>query len=218
VTSNGIWNSGNIGIKVINAHNNNFDSNSIHYSNNWDFRSESGATNNTITDMSMVSSSGASSVVTSFTYSGDVNLAALSPSVPNPSPYTYVGMHYIYMTNSSAGAWIFLNMSYSYGDTYCLNESSFFMARFNGTSSTGTWEKNTSNFSGSHGVNTGQNYVYANITDFGNYNYTYGMLGEYNGSSNCPTNTLLIPELSDYAIFGILILIGIAVFISKKYI
>jgi parallel beta-helix repeat protein len=204
VSSAAMWQHCDIGIEVNDAHNNNINGN-IYGCDIWDFRSEGGSTNNTITSLSMHSAN------TRFTYSGDVNLRGLrDESIPYAGGYAIID-DYVNITNSSAGAWVFLNIS---AGGYCINESSIFMANFNQTPG-GTWDTNTSNFSSSHGVNIFQNYVYANITSFGKI---YGPLGEWNGSGNCPTNTLLVPELSDYSIFGILILIGIALFASKKYI
>ena len=83
---------------------------------------------------------------------------ATSPG-SDPEGYRYLG-GYINATNNSADSWLFINRSYSDEDVIGLNESSLKFWRYNSTAP--DWEV----VAGTNGVNTAQNYVYANITSF----------------------------------------------------
>jgi len=64
---------------------------------------------------------------------------------------------YVNTTNVTANSWLFLNVSYDPSDVSYVQEDSLRLWKHNGT-----WHE----VAGVNGVNTAENYVYANITDF----------------------------------------------------
>jgi parallel beta-helix repeat protein len=95
----------------------------------------------------------------SFTHNGDVSLKGMgSPAAdPSPSGWQSIGK-FINATNQSAGAWVFLNFSYSDSDAGGSDESSLRVLRYDGI-----WHED----SGAQYLNTAANVVGVNITSFG---------------------------------------------------
>jgi parallel beta-helix repeat protein len=157
----------NSGIYLNSSSNNNIFANNTASSNtNWDIYNF-GVQNNTFTNQTLSSYP----TTISFTYGGDISLKGVTSPPSDPGSYKNISK-YINATDhpDEASPWLFLNVSYADSDISGVNESSLFVARNNGT-----WETNTSAFTdGTYGVNTGANYVYANITDFGS---TFAPLG-----------------------------------------
>jgi hypothetical protein len=65
---------------------------------------------------------------------------------------------YVNVTEVTAESWIFMNVSYEDGDLSGVDENTLRMWQHNGTD----WTE----VPGTNGVNTAENYVYANITEF----------------------------------------------------
>ncbi|MEA1864996.1 MAG: NosD domain-containing protein [Euryarchaeota archaeon] len=103
---------------------NNMVSNNTALNNTWDlyiWNSESAFRDNTLNGTTI-----------SFTYEGDVSLKGVGSPAPDPTGWNTIG-RFISVTNQSAGAWIFLNFSYSGSDLGYLDESSLKVWKHNGT-------------------------------------------------------------------------------------
>ncbi len=97
----------------------------------------------------------------SLTYSG--NFSAREVASPPADPGSFANAsRYVNVTNLSAGAWVFLNVSYLDSDLGGYSEPSVVLAKHNGS-----WWTNPPSFSSSSGVETSANYAYANVTMFG---------------------------------------------------
>ncbi|MEM3543230.1 MAG: LamG-like jellyroll fold domain-containing protein [archaeon] len=82
--------------------------------------------------------------------------------LPNdPSDYYNIGK-YVDITFTGESIWLFLNISYNESELGNVSESTLSLWKYNGTE----WF-NCSQFASSCGVDTNNNIVYANITDFG---------------------------------------------------
>ena len=111
------------GIKLYNS-NNNMLTNNTASNNTWDLYvegSESAFRDNTLNGTTI-----------SFTYEGDVSLKGVGSPAPDPAGWNTID-RFINVTNKSAGAWIFLNFSYSGSDLSGLDESSLKVWKHNGT-------------------------------------------------------------------------------------
>lgn len=142
---------------------NNLLTNNIAYNNGlWDFYSAPWLTYsnaNTIVTNLMLSQN-----TISFTQR-NVAIKGMSSNISvDPANYTNINK-FINATNTSATSFLLLNISYTDSDLNSVNanESSLFMTRNNGT-----LETITSNFANVFGVDATNNYVYANISSFGN--------------------------------------------------
>ena len=93
----------------------------------------------------------------SFTYDNGVGIKSVETPPPDPALKSNIGK-YVNATNVTADSWLFLNVSYNESDVSGVQEDSLKLWRHNGT----TWHE----VAGVNGVNTAENYVYANITDF----------------------------------------------------
>ncbi|MCD4766659.1 MAG: right-handed parallel beta-helix repeat-containing protein, partial [Methanosarcinales archaeon] len=95
----------------------------------------------------------------SFTYSGDVSLKGVGSPAADPAGQQTIGK-FINATNQSAGAWLFLNFSYSEADVSGLVESDLKVWKHNGT----VWLED--GWNGTRYLDTTGNVVGANITSF----------------------------------------------------
>jgi len=95
----------------------------------------------------------------SFTYGGNVSLKGAGSPAADPSGQNSIGK-FINATNQSAGAWLYLNFSYSDSDMSGLDESSLAVWKYNGTA----WLED--GWNGTRYLNTTNNLVGANITTF----------------------------------------------------
>ncbi len=151
---NGFW----LFISSHNAFTNNFASNNTQA----DFNSTSTSVkseNNTVINLTTQQN------IVSFNSFGIALKGLMSTQAPSNSGTGYYNISkWINATNNSAGAYLFLNISYNETEVVNLgiDESTLFLARNNGT-----WETDTSKFASTYGVNTAENYTYANITSFG---------------------------------------------------
>lgn len=108
----------------------------------------------------------------SFTYRGEIEMSYATSPASDPVDYTNVG-EYVDLENNT-NAWVFLNISYN--PAIPVYETNLKMLRYNGT----VWSNATN-----MGVNTAQNYVYANITEFSIFAPM-----ELNTSSEIPVTTV----------------------------
>jgi|GEM_PF-1184378 len=131
----------------------------------WDFYSSSESINNTIDYLNI-------GHTISFT-GKDIALKASSSPANDPSPYQNISK-YIQIENTSLDSWIFMNLSYDQNETMSINESSLRLWRYNGS-----WSK----VSGINDVNTDENYVFANITDFSIF-APMGEIADFAGSKD----------------------------------
>ena len=175
IKNNTIFDSRSVGLYLYSgAGNNNLTNNTVSNSTQWDIKIVSSGSN-------IFTNQTVSSYPTSFnaTYSGDVFLKGVSSPPSDPLSYQNIGK-YVNATNDTANAWLYLNISYADpGDLGSINENTLFMARNNGT-----WETDNTTFSSSSGIDTANDYIYANITDFGSI---FAPLGNASGGGG-PTN------------------------------
>jgi PGF-pre-PGF domain-containing protein len=136
------------GIYYSNAANGRIENNSVLNNTQWDFYSESNSINNVVINLTIIPT-------ISFN-SKDVAIRSATSPAGDPIGCRNISK-YIDAADNSADSWLFLNMSYSDSDVSGLNESSLRMWRYDGS-----W----SQVSDPNGVDTAQNYVYANITNF----------------------------------------------------
>jgi hypothetical protein len=155
ITDNRIFNSSNYGMDFYSASSNFLIRNNITNSTKWDLALES-ASGNIITNLTT------NHTMSSFTYSGTIFLKE-SLTQPGGFPLTYNSIGYfLNITNTTANAWIYLNVSYLHSDLGSLNESSLRIWKYSNE-----WSQNL-NRTGAlvSGVNNVSNYVYANISNF----------------------------------------------------
>jgi hypothetical protein len=102
---------------------------------------------------------------------------------------------YVNATNVTATSWILLNISYADPDVLGVYEETLMIYRWNGTA----WV--LADGSGINGVNTTENYVYANITKFSNF----AVLGRVLE----PVGGFVLPaELPSYSVMFIIVAIA----------
>ncbi len=94
-----------------------------------------------------------------FAYSGDVSLKGVGSPAADPTGWNTIGK-FISATGQSAGAWIFLNFSYSGSDLSGLDESGLKVWKHNGT----TWVED--GWNGTRYLDVGGNVIGVNITSF----------------------------------------------------
>ena len=145
--TNNASNSG-YGIVLGDSSNNAFSNNTALDNAIGNFYSYSNSTNNTVTNLSL------NTATISFT-SKDVTIRASAAPAGDPTSYKNLS-RFINATNTSADSWLFLNVIYAESDVSGLNESLLRMWKHNGS-----WSMVPNS-----GVETSQNYVYANITSF----------------------------------------------------
>jgi parallel beta-helix repeat protein len=140
-----------IGIRLNLSIDNLFINNSAINNTRWDWFSDDNSLNNTVFNLTL------NPLVVSFT-SLDVALRSATAPAPDPGLLHYQNIgKYVNATNNSAASWLFLNISYTDADVEDVEEDSLRMWKHNGT-----WTQ----VPPPNGVNTAQNYVFANITSF----------------------------------------------------
>jgi len=146
---NNTANSNNYGMYLEKSSSNTITNNTVSGNTLWDFYSRSNSLNNVVTDLTI-------NPTISFT-GADIAIKSVSSPPSDPSGYKNIS-HFINATsNSGYSSWLFLNVSYSDSDVSTVDESSLRMWRYSGS-----WTQ----VSGTNGVNTASNYVYAYITSF----------------------------------------------------
>ncbi|MCD6575838.1 MAG: right-handed parallel beta-helix repeat-containing protein [Nanoarchaeota archaeon] len=151
VTSNTIKNSQYNGVTLYSSSNVNLVNNSVSNSSIWDVYSEEGGINNIVRNLDT------NGTTSSFTFK-DVALKAANNPGGIPANYSDIGK-FLNITNNSANAWIYINISYNDSDwqNAGVNEQAFSIWKYNGS-----WY-NLSN----SGVDPSANYVFSgNVTSF----------------------------------------------------
>jgi len=151
--TNNTANSNNYGISLYSSSNNTLTNNTVSYNGNCSFYSGEDSHSNKIKDLAISSDS----TTISFIYDNGIEIKSVT--TPEPDPVGMVNISkYVNATNVTADSWIFLNVSYSNDDVTNVVEDSLRLYHWTGTE----WDE----VAGSN-VNTEENYVYANVTSFG---------------------------------------------------
>ncbi|MDD5182379.1 MAG: right-handed parallel beta-helix repeat-containing protein [Candidatus Nanoarchaeia archaeon] len=157
LTNNSAYNNSQYGIAFESGSDNNtLTNNNASFNTVWDFYSTDSLGNN-ITNLTT------NNTISSFTYSGNISLKSSDGSGrPDLAEYQNIG-RYLNITNGSAAAWIYLNISYTDAGIILVNESSLRIFK----NASGNWSQSL-NLTGTltSGVNETANYVYANISNF----------------------------------------------------
>lgn len=159
--------------------NNHFEDNTAQNNAVWDFIS----TNHTVGNHHVNLFIGDSVVPTTITFNQSRDIALRSVSNPPPDPPTKQNIgHYVNGTNITADSFVFLNISYQDSDVTSagVTESSLRMWRY-----LTAWQK----VQGTNGVNTVENYVFANITSFPPPPEVFAPLGNESEATPTPTPT-----------------------------
>ena len=119
----------------------------------WDFYSGASSHGNSAKDITISSHP----TTISFTYDEGIKLKSVETPPADPAGKRNISK-YVNVTEVTAESWIFMNVSYEEGDLGGVDENSLRMWKHNGTD----WTE----VPGTNGVNTAENYVYANITEF----------------------------------------------------
>jgi hypothetical protein len=118
----------------------------------WDFYSDAISHRNSAENITISSFP----TTISFTYDNGVGIKSVETPPADPALKSNIGK-YVNATNVTADSWLFLNVSYNESDVSGVQEDSLRLWKRNGT-----WHE----VAGVNGVNTAENYVYANITEF----------------------------------------------------
>ncbi|NOQ34259.1 MAG: PGF-CTERM sorting domain-containing protein, partial [Methanosarcinales archaeon] len=133
------------------SNNNTLTSNIASDNSNWDISIEDSSS--TFTDSTLTGTT------VSFTYNGNVLLKGVGSPATDPSGRQSIGK-FINAANRSAGAWLYLNFSYSTADVSGLDESSLAVWEYNGIA----WLED--GWNGTRYLSTANNVVGVNITSF----------------------------------------------------
>ncbi len=140
------------GIYLFHSSNNTFSGNTALNNTDVDFDSDEGSQGNSIADFTISSYP----TTISFIYEHGIGINAVTVPEPDPAGKRNIGK-YLNVTNATEDSWILLNVSYSDADITNVKEDSLRLYRWTGTE----WAEITGS-----GVNTADNYVYANVTSF----------------------------------------------------
>ena len=169
VMGNTATNNGWEGIFLASSYNNTFIGNNASNNTIYEFYSDEYSQNNTVKDLQLCNNQ----TSVSFTYGNGAGLKSVDTVPTEPSEKLDISK-YVETIEVCADSWLFLNMSYEEADLGCVAEDSLSMWEHSGTD----WVEVT----GTTGVNTAENYVYANITEFN----IIAPLGDSNGLSIAP--------------------------------
>jgi parallel beta-helix repeat protein len=165
------------GIGLYSSSSNTLTDNTASNNTNYDFYSDGKSHNNTAEDLTIASYP----TTVSFTYDNGVGLKGVTTPPPNPADKVNIGK-YVNATNVTADSWLFLNVSYTDAEVSGVDEGSLKMWSYNGTA----WAE----VPAPNGVNTAENYVYANITSFS----IFAPLGNSSGGLNCTCGDICVNE------------------------
>jgi PGF-CTERM protein len=141
----------NCGIYLFHSSNNTFSGNTALNNTDVDF-SDEGSRDNSIVDFTI----SRYPTTISFIYEHGIGIKSVTVPEPDPAGKANIGK-YVNATNATEDSWILLSASYSDADITNVKEDSLRLYRWTGT--------NWAEIPGS-GVNTVENYVYANVTSF----------------------------------------------------
>jgi uncharacterized repeat protein (TIGR01451 family) len=119
----------------------------------WDFYSAASSHGNSAEDITISSFP----TTISFTYENGIELKSVQTPPADPAGKRNISK-YVHAVEVTANSWIFMNVNYEEGDLGGVDENSLRLWKHNGTD----WTE----VPGTNGVNTAENYVYANITEF----------------------------------------------------
>ncbi len=174
VANNTVANNNWEGIFLDSSSDNTFTNNSVSNNARYDFYSAEYSHNNTVEDLLLCDYP----TTVSFTYDNGVGLKSVDTAPSKPSDKIDISK-YVDATKVCADSWLFLNVSYDEADLGNVDEDSLRMWEHSGTD----WVEVT----GTTGVNTAENYVYAYITEFN----IIAPLGDSNGL-NCTFGDLCV--------------------------
>nr|QNO42936.1 hypothetical protein FPLJOMBM_00027 [Methanosarcinales archaeon ANME-2c ERB4] len=140
------------GIYLIHSNNNTFSGNTAFNNTDVDFYSDEGSHDNSIDDFTISSYP----TTISFIYEHGIGIKAVTTPEPDPEGKVNIGK-YVDVTKVTADSWILLNVSYSDADVTNVVEDSLRLYH--------CMDMEWVEIPGS-GVNTAENYVYANVTSF----------------------------------------------------
>ena len=143
------------GIYLENSDSNILINDTLYNNTQWDFYSDANSHNNSIKDLTVSSYP----TTISFTYDLGIGIKSVETAPPDPVGKANISK-YVNAANVTPYSWLFLNVSYTPSELGTVDESSLKMYRYNGTSE--DWEL----VPGVNGVNTAEDYVYANISEF----------------------------------------------------
>ncbi|MFV9677774.1 MAG: right-handed parallel beta-helix repeat-containing protein [Methanosarcinales archaeon] len=169
VLGNTATNNGWEGIFLASSYNNTFIGNNASNNTIYEFYSDEYSQDNTVKDLQLCNNQ----TSVSFTYGNGAGLKSVDTVPTEPSEKLDISK-YVETIEVCADSWLFLNMSYEEADLGCVVEDSLSMWEHTGTD----WVE----VAGTTGVNTAENYVYANITEFN----IIAPLGDSNGVSFVP--------------------------------
>ncbi|KAF5417194.1 MAG: Cell surface glycoprotein [Candidatus Methanophagaceae archaeon] len=139
----------------------------------YDFLADNKSYSNKITDLTICSYP----TTISFIYDAGIKIKSVTnPEYEDPAGKANIGK-YVDVTNVSADSWILLNVSYNDADVTNVEEASLKLYRSTETD----WVEIAGG-----GVNTAENYVYANVTD-------YGQIAAF-GDPKTPEVTIYVPD------------------------
>ncbi|MEM4702942.1 MAG: NosD domain-containing protein [Candidatus Pacearchaeota archaeon] len=159
-TNNNITNNliilNNYGIYVFNSTSNYFNYNNIYNSSQWDIYLTTEFYDTNIFNNQIIGNT----TNISFTHKGSGGSAGIKQATSKPQdPENFSNINQY--LGATASSWLHLNFSYTSQQLNGIPENTLRVAKYNGT-----WFTNPANFASSYGVNTENNYVYANITSF----------------------------------------------------
>jgi len=153
-SGNIVKNNGGTGFRIINSSYIALQGNTASGNGEYDFYSDENSPKNIVTNLTISSYP----TTVSFTYDNGIALKGVETPPADPSGKSNIGK-YINVTNITGNSWIFLDVSYTETDLGTVDENTLKMWKHNETGWTEIPPPN--------GVNTVENYVYANITSFG---------------------------------------------------
>lgn len=168
-----------VGIMLNGSRDNALPNNTAMANADWDYRSRIDSVENPVTNL-FIGDSVAPTMIT-FEKSKDIALRSVQNPPPDPPNKQNIG-HYVNGTQTNTDSFVFLNISYQDSDVTSagVTESSLRMWRYRTS-----WSKVT----GTNGVNTVDNYVYANITSFPPAPEVFAPLGNQTEPTPTPTPT-----------------------------
>ncbi len=148
LTGNTACANGLAGIFLYNSRNNTINDNTAPYNTGWAFKSINDSINNTVINLTI-------NPTISFT-GKDIAINVANAPDFDPDGYRNISI-FLRATNNSPDSWLFLNVSYNDDEIAGINENTLRIWQHDDV-----WSQVTV----VNGVNTDQNYVYANITSF----------------------------------------------------
>jgi len=151
----------------------------------WDFYSDPNSHWNVVLNLNLSSYP----TTISFTYDNGIRLKGVTTAPSDPPGMLNIGQ-YVEILNEAINSWIYLNVSYTDAEILYVYEESLRLYRWDGE------EWLLADGSGVNGVNTAENYVYANITEFSIFASLGNPIPEYKVTIN--TSGLTSPSYTTH--------------------